>query len=55
MVYNALYGFSTPPSIIASIVRGILMSYGPLDRIDFSHVKMQGNRLAHLLTVKNTE
>ena len=49
VVYNALYGFSTPPSTIASIVRGILMSCGPLDRINFSHVKMQGNRLAHLL------
>ena len=49
VVYNALYGFSTPPSMIASIVRGILMSCGPLDRINSSHVKMQGNRLAHLL------
>ena len=48
VVYNALYGFSTPLSMIASIVRGILMSCGPLDRIDFFHVKMQGNRLAFI-------
>ena len=26
-----------------------MMSCGPLDRINFAHVKMQGNRHAHLL------
>ena len=49
VVYNALYGFSTPPSTIAFVVQGMLMSCGPLDRIKFSHVKRQGNRPAHLL------
>ena len=49
VVYNALCGSSIPPSMIAPVVRGILMSRGPLDSIDFSHVKRQGNRLAHLL------
>ena len=38
VVYNALCGFSTPSSMIASVVWGILMSCGPLDRINFSHV-----------------
>ncbi|XP_023897130.1 uncharacterized protein LOC112009010 [Quercus suber] len=49
VVYNALRGFSTPPSMIAPVIWGILMSCGPLDRIDFSHVKMQGNRPAQML------
>ena len=49
VVYNALCGSSIPPSMIAPVVRGILMSRGPLDSIDFSHVKRQGNRPAHLL------
>ena len=45
VAYNALYGSSTLPTV----VQGILMSCGPLDRIYFSHVKRQGNRSAHLL------
>ena len=49
VAYNALYGSSTLPTVIASVVQGILMSCGPLDRIYFSHVKRQGNRSAHLL------
>ena len=49
VVYNALCGSSTPPSMIAPVIQGILMSCRPLDRIDFSHVKRQGNRPTHLL------
>ena len=49
VVYNALCGSSTPPSKIAPVIWGILMTCEPLDRIDFSHVKRQGNRPAHLL------
>ena len=49
VVYNALYGSSTPPFMIAPIIWGILMSCGPLNRIDFSHVKMHDNRSVHLL------
>ena len=48
VVYNAI-GSSTPPSMIVPVIRGMLMSCGPLDRIDFSHVKRQCDRLAHLL------
>ena len=49
VLYNALCGSSTPPFVMEFVVRGILMSYGPLDRIDFSHVKRQGNKPGHLL------
>ena len=49
VVYNALYGSSTPPFMIAPIIWGILMSCGPLNRIDFSHVKRHDNRPVHLL------
>ena len=50
VVYSALYGSSTPLFMIAPVIRGILMSCGPLNRIDFSHVKRYDNRSVHLLT-----
>ena len=49
VAYSALCGSSTPPSMIIPVIRGILMSCGPLNRIDFSHVKRHDNRSVHLL------
>ena len=39
VIFNAFCGFSTPPSSIASIVRGMVMACGSFGRVEFSHVK----------------
>lgn len=49
VLYNAFCGLSEPPATIAPIVGGVLTSYGSVGRVDFSHAKMQGQRLACLL------
>ena len=49
LLCNALSGYSLPPSSVASVVRGINMNCGVLSQVNFSHVKRQGNRPAHLL------
>lgn len=49
VLYNAFCGLSEPPATIAPIVGEVLTSYGSVGRVDFSRVKMQGQRLACLL------
>ena len=49
VVYNSLSGQSDPPSLVAHVFSGILGMYGIGLQIDFSHIRRQGNRLAHLL------
>ena len=49
VIYNALCEVSLPPSSIASIMVGMLDLCKTFMRIEFSHVKRKGNRLAHLL------
>ena len=49
IIYNALCGTSLPPSSVALIVLGMLDVCKEFRRIEFSHVKRMGNRLAHLL------
>ncbi|XP_075657844.1 uncharacterized protein LOC142627833 [Castanea sativa] len=49
MVYNSLTGHLDPPSSVAHVISGILGKYGACSRIDFSHIRRQGNKSAHLL------
>ena len=49
IVYNALFGHSPPPSSVASIISGALGFCGLFHQVDFSHIRKQGNKLAHLL------
>lgn len=49
VVYNSLSGHSDPPSSVAHVILGILGMYGVGSRIDFSHIRRQGNKPAHLL------
>lgn len=49
MVYNALCGHSNPPSSVAHVISGIIGNYGACSRIDFSHIRRQGNKPPHLL------
>ena len=49
VVYNSLSGQSDPPSSVAHVISGILGMYGIGLQIDFSHIRRQGNRPAHLL------
>lgn len=39
VIFNAFCGFSTPPSSIAFVVRGMVMACGSFGRVEFSHVK----------------
>ena len=50
MVYNALSGQSSPPSSVASVISGIHDFCGVFGRVDFSHIRRQGNKPVHLLT-----
>nr|POF04987.1 hypothetical protein CFP56_18443 [Quercus suber] len=49
VVFNALRGLSNPPAAVESVIRGVLMACGSCYRVDFSHIKRQGNRSAHFL------
>ena len=49
VIYNALCESSLPPSSVALVVLGMLDLCKEFRRIEFSHVKRKGNRLAHLL------
>ena len=49
VIYNALCGTSPPPSSVASIVLGMQDLCKEFRKIDFSHIRRQGNKPAHLL------
>ena len=49
VLFNALSGLSNPPTTVESVVRGVLMACGSRYKVDFSHIKRQGNSPAHLL------
>ena len=49
LIHNALCGLSPPPSSVALVIRGMLMSCGAFYQVDFSHIRRQGNRPTHLL------
>ena len=47
---NALKETSPPPSSIAAVVYGLLFDSHNFCHVDFSHVRRQANKPAHLLT-----
>ena len=49
VVYNALCNISPPPSSIASVVQGMLDMSGDFRSVRYSHIRRQGNVLAHIL------
>ena len=49
VLFNALSGLSNSPTAVESIVKGVLMACGSCYKVDFSHIKRQGNSPAHLL------
>ena len=49
IVYNSLYDTSPPLSSIASVVQGMQEMSKEFRHLEFSHVRRQGNRPAHLL------
>ncbi|KAL0003498.1 hypothetical protein SO802_017279 [Lithocarpus litseifolius] len=49
VIYNALCGHSPPPSSVASVISGALVFCGVFQQVDFSHIRRQGNKPAHLL------
>ena len=49
ILYNALCGNTTPPSLVVAVVLGMTIMCGDLYRVEFSHTRREGNRPAHLL------
>ena len=44
VVHNALCGHLSPPSSMASVISGELVFCGLFRRVDFSHIRRQGNK-----------
>ena len=49
IVISALLVSSEPPVGIATIIEGIYQKLQDFRQVQFSHVKRQGNHLAHIL------
>ena len=49
IMVQALNGTSVPPSAVSAVVQGILDLSSSFRRVEFSHIKRQGNRPAHVL------
>ncbi|XP_075674771.1 uncharacterized protein LOC142643956 [Castanea sativa] len=49
IMIQALNGTSAPPSVVSTVIQGIMDLSKGFHRVEFSHVKRQGNRLAHVL------
>ena len=49
IMVQALNGTSAPPSAVSAVVQGIMDLSKGFCRVEFSHVKRQENRLAHVL------
>ena len=49
LMIQALKGTTTPPSVVSAVTQGILDLSMGFNRVEFSHVKRQGNRSAHVL------
>ena len=49
VLIRSLMGLSSPPSSVALVVQGFLEFCGEFHSVSFSHVRRQGNRLAHFL------
>lgn len=50
IIHRALCEASTPPSSMAAVVQGMQEPCRKFHRVEFSHVKRQGNRQARLVT-----
>lgn len=48
-MFNALCGVSPPLPPVASLISGMLMMCADFNRVDFSSIRRQGNKPAHLL------
>ncbi|XP_065639048.1 uncharacterized protein LOC136071544 [Quercus suber] len=49
IMIQALKGTSAPPSVVSAVTQGILDLSMGFNRVEFSHVKRQGNKPAHVL------
>ena len=49
IMIQALKGTSAPPSMVSAVTQGVLDLNIGFNRVEFSHVKRQGNRPAHVL------
>lgn len=49
LMFNALCGVSPPLPPVASLISGMLMMCADFNRVDFSSIRRQGNKPAHLL------
>ena len=49
LMIQALKGTTTPPFVVSAVTQGILDLSMGFNRVEFSHVKRQGNRPAHVL------
>lgn len=49
IIHHALSDESKPPSSVSAIVQGMQELCGEFSKVEFSHVRRQGNRATHLL------
>ncbi|XP_075665921.1 uncharacterized protein LOC142635688 [Castanea sativa] len=54
VIYRALCEVSSPPTAVEPLIEGMHTLCSDFSRVDFSHVRRQGNRPAHLLA-KHTQ
>ena len=48
-VYNCFHGTSKAPSAVANVLNVILFHLQSFHSFDFSHIRREGNQLAHIL------
>ena len=48
-IFHALTGLSPSPSLVDSVVQGLLEFCSEFRKVSFSHIRRQGNTPSHLL------